>query len=292
MLAGAAAVSLLALAPPAARADAPSCAGETPLKPDGSTWRCAFDDEFDGTAVDTSKWLAQLTPTSGFSSGPIGSQVCYFNDPSTISESDGYLHLSVIREPAPFRCGNQLVGFSTQYAGGSVSTYNGFAQTYGRFEVRALLPQTTVQGLQETLWLYPRKLAYGAWPASGEIDLAEFYSQYADWNIPYLHYRYDPATTAASTSTNTVTAYTCTIDHTAFNTYAVDWQPGRITIYVNGDVCLVDNYAPSGLASPAPFDQPFMIVLTQALGMGTNAFDPSVTPLPATTLVDYVRAWK
>jgi hypothetical protein len=45
------------------------------------------------------------------------------------------------------------------------------------------------------------------------------------------------------------------------------------------------------VASPAPFDQPFFLSLTQALGVGTNSPTAS-TPLPATTLVDYVRVWK
>jgi beta-glucanase (GH16 family) len=276
---------------PAARADAPACGGATLLKPDGIAWTCTFDDEFDGSALDASIWTPQLTPATGFVSGPAWSPVCYFKSPDTISESDGYLHLSVVREPAPFSCATPVGAFATSYAGGSVSTYNGFTQTYGRFEVRAKLPQTTAKGLQETLWLYPRYLTYGRWPASGEIDFAEFYSQYANLDIPYLHYVYDGSTRAAATNTNTVTAYNCVIDPSDFNTYAVDWQPGRITTYLNGNPCVVDNYLASGLTSPAPFDQPFMMVLTQALGMGTNVFDPTMTPLPATTLVDYVRAW-
>jgi hypothetical protein len=35
-----------------------------------------------------------------------------------------------------------------------------------------------------------------------------------------------------------------------------------------------------------------MLALTQGLGIGTNALDPSITPLPATTQIDYVRVWK
>jgi hypothetical protein len=56
--------------------------------------------------------------------------------------------------------------------------------------------------------------------------------------------------------------------------------------------CLTDNYRPSNVASPAPFNQPFFISLTQALGAGANALEPSATPLPATTSIDYVRVWK
>jgi hypothetical protein len=45
--------------------------------------------------------------------------------------------------------------------------------------------------------------------------------------------------------------------------------------------------------SPA-WSHPFFVVLTQALGVeGTgNAFQPGVTPLPATTEVDWVRVWQ
>jgi hypothetical protein len=35
----------------------------------------------------------------------------------------------------------------------------------------------------------------------------------------------------------------------------------------------------------------FFLALTQALGVGTNEFSASSTPLPATTQVNWVRGW-
>lgn len=273
---------------------ADACGGAALPKPGGGDWVCTFDEEFNGTILDTSQWTPQLSANSGFTSGPATGPACYVNNPDNISVSGGNLNLTVRKEATPFTCTSPTGNFTTQYTAGSVSTYDGFHQTYGRFEVRAKLPSSLLSGLQETLWLWPVNDAkYGpSWPDSGEIDFAEFYSQYALLDVPYIHYVYDPATTNPLTNTNVVTAYTCPINYGAFNTYAVEWLPGKITIYTNGATCLVDNYSATGLTGAAPFDQPFFIALTQALGVGTNAPNPLTTLLPATTQIDYVRAWK
>jgi beta-glucanase (GH16 family) len=302
---GAAALLFVGSAPALARSARPAvrtatpaktCGGEAlPAKPGGGAWSCTFDDEFaattgDATTLNTSWWAPQLTATSAFTTGPPGYQACYVNTTKNISVSAGALHLTARREAAPFTCGS----LRTQYTSGMVSTYTNFNQTYGRFEVRALLPQTTASGLQETLWLWPvNDLRYGlSWPDSGEVDFSEFYSQYATLDVPYLHYVYDPSTINAATHTNTVTATNCQISLSRYNDYAVVWSPGSFTITINGSTCLVDNYVAYGLTGAQPFDQPFFVALTQALGVGTNAFNPSTTPLPATTSIDYVRVWK
>ena len=48
----------------------------------------------------------------------------------------------------------------------------------------------------------------------------------------------------------------------------------------------------SDLAANKPFDMPFSVPLTQALGIGWNPFRAGWTPLPATMTVDYVRVWR
>ena len=276
----------------------PSCGGTELLKSDGAPWVCSFDDEFDGTSVDRSNWLVQTTAASGFHSGA----ECFVDSPNNVAVSNGTLRLTVRKESAPFTCTSPSGSYTSQYTSGTVNGYGRFNQTYGRFEVRAKLPNTAVKGLQETLWLWPaNSTKYGYWPASGEIDFAEFYSLYNGWNIPYLHYSLLQSTVSWATNTNVYTALpspnsqpgmTCSYTKGAFNTYTVLWQPGKITLQVNGQNCIVDNYSATNVSAPAPFDQPFFIALTQALGVGTNGFVDGETPLPATTEVDYVRIWK
>ena len=134
------------------------------------------------------------------------------------------------------------------------------------------------------------------WPVNnptGEIDIAEWYSQYPDRVIPYLHYAYNGSKVTSYnplSGTNVVTNNDFLVkDVNAFHEYAVEWTPTTITITVDGRIVLTDRLAASGTS---PFDQPFFMLLTSCLGSATNAFDPQTTPLPATTQVDWVRAWK
>jgi beta-glucanase (GH16 family) len=255
------------------------CGGTAPLP---GNWLCTFDDEFNGTSLDTTKWIVQQTATSGYTAGPD----CYVDSANNVSVSGGTLNLTVRKEAAPFTCSDPFGNFTTSYTSGMVSTDYRFSQTYGLFEVRARLPATTIKGLQETFWLWPvDSTKYGSWPASGEIDFAEFYSQYSNLDIPYIHYN------AAGTDPN-VTAYNCTINVGQFNTYGLEWTPTTLTVLDNNQTCLVDTWNPAlPLSKPEPFNQPFFIALTQALGVDTNAFEPGTTPLPATTQIDWVRAW-
>ena len=258
--------------PVASAGQGPSCNGN----PDGLSgqWTCTFDDEFNGTSLNYANWMPTLTAWTGYVTG---GPDCYVDNPNTISVSGGYLNLSVVKVP-PFTC---VPGYTSQYQAGMVTSSKLFDQTYGAFEVRAKIPAATVPGLQETFWLYPQNLTYGKWPASGEIDFAQFYSQYPNLDIPYVVY---PASKAGSDPN--ATAYDCTIDPTQFNTYEVNWTPTSITILYNGNVCLVDQ----PIGGPAPFNEPFFIALTQALGIGSDA-PTAATPLPATTQIDWVRAW-
>ncbi len=231
-LAAAAALTMLIAVPvsqslnvPLASA-APSCNGN----PDGlsGNWTCTFDDEFNGTSLNTNLWSPELTATTGYVAG----RDCYVNNPKTISVSGGYLNLSVVKVPT-FRCAGS---YYSQYEAGMVTSYALFDQTYGAFEVRAKIPAATVKGLQEVFWLYPQNLTYGKWPASGEIDFARPTACTPDLDIPNVHYE--------SKDDPNATSDDCTINPAQFNTYEVDWTPTTMTILYNGKVCLSRPLAP------------------------------------------------
>ncbi|HEY1988349.1 MAG TPA: glycoside hydrolase family 16 protein [Acidimicrobiales bacterium] len=268
-----------------------SCGNQQTLVADGSTWTCTFDSEFTGTSLNTKQWTPITTAGSGYLSGNVA---CFVNSPNNISVGNGYLSLTARKEAVPFLCQDPVGWFFTQYTSGTVATYGLFSQAYGRFEVKAKLPAATVAGLQSSLWLLPQnETQFGPWPASGEIDIAETFSEYPTLAIPTIHYNYDPTNVNAAANTNIVSNNQCTIDPTQFNDYVLEWTPTTMTMLYNGATCLVDHWIPSApLIAPQPFNQPFFINLTQALGIGTNNFNPATTPLPATSEIQYVRVWQ
>ena len=260
------------------------CGGDAHLAMDGQQYSCSFDDEFSqDSTIDPSKWLVQTTAHSGYHSG----LECYENDPSNVNLDGGTLNLTAEQVPTPVYCPASPAPYTTPYTSGMVSTYQRFNQTYGVYEVRAKIADATVQGLQTSFWLWHSTKTYGSSSSiGGEIDFAELFSEYPNLAIPDIHYN-NAKSDPNSTATNCVIG-----DPSQFHTYELEWTPHSMKIVYDGQTCLVDHWSPNfPQNAPAPFDQPFYLCLTQALGWDTNMFVPADTPMPATTSVAWVRAW-
>jgi beta-glucanase (GH16 family) len=315
LLAAAVGLSVLVVSPPQAGADpvgpfrGASCGGQEIPKAPGSAhlWDCTFNETFGGTQLG-SRWKPVTTANDVYFSGPWG---CFVNSPNNIKVQDGSLRLTARKEAAPLACPwlNFDPNATTPYTAASVTTATKFSQRYGRFEVRAKLPNATISGVQFSFWLWPELMEYGPnegvngvyTPRSGEIDIMEWYSSQATLGIPTMHYVGDdapglkPDFQQDGTTANDVTKWDCAIaDVTQWHTYTLEWTPTAIKTFHDGQPCLnLTTWNPTnGISKPAPFDKAFNINLTQALG--ADALNPvtASTPLPATTMIDYVYVWK
>lgn len=287
-LAVAAAVAVLAV-PSAAEARIRPGSGSTPppstdacgttvTKPDGSRWTCTFVDEFNGTALDRTKWV----PQTQFASGVQSAHACYLDDPSVINESGGSLNLILRKVARPVTCSFGGLSGPTSYVAGSVMSYRLFSQQYGRFEARIKNTATSFPGLQESFWLWPDdRYSTGLWPGAGEIDVSETYSSYPGLSIPFLHYSADAYGPVNGLNTST----TCAASRGVWNTYDLEWSASRIEIFVNGKSCLVNT------SSDPAFAKPYILAFSQLMGGSGDVYDGRA-PLPATMSIDYVKAWK
>ncbi|MDP3889730.1 glycoside hydrolase family 16 protein [Nocardioides sp.] len=257
----------------------PDCGGVL-SKSTGGVWKCTFVDHFSGQSVDTEKWIALETRRTGGRK-----EECRVDSPHNIAVADGTLRLTVREEAEPFVCESPTGDYTTRYTAGGVTSATRFSQTYGRFEIRAKFPSAKVQGLHSALWMWPQERRYG--DLSGEIDIAEFRTLGHDRVVPTVHYR-DDGTDANKTN------WWCYVENAdQFHTYAVEWTPETMTFLYDGQVCLVNRWSPAApLKRPQPFDEPYFLIMNQSLGEYLNAFDPAITPLPATMEIDYVKVWR
>lgn len=268
-------------------------------------WDCVLIDDFDGTELDRSVWQVQTTAGSGFG---VGGE-CFVDSPDNIAVSEGSLKLSARRVPE-FTCSSPKGAFPTTFTGGSIFTREDHDRTYGRFEIRARMPQTTKKGLHFAFWLWPRSLTNYSVPepqekwANGEIDVMEWYSLHPNLGVPFLHYAHtyiqvpdangelkwvpnDPNITAWGPN--------CYVgDASQWHTYTLEWTPSVIRVLYDGKVCLENtNWTPRNTTMPGPFDKPFMTSLTQAMGaLGSGNQADSTVDLPGTAEVDYLKIWE
>jgi len=156
---------------------------------------------------------------------------------------------------------------------------------YGRFEVRAKVPQGV--GTWPAVWMLPTDWKYGGWPASGEIDILEHVGY--DQDVVHISVQ----TEAYNHSIGTLKTATKKIENatTDFHLYRVDWTPAYIRGYV--DDVQIFNFPNEGKGFTVwPFDQQFHWLINLAVGGnwgGQQGVDEDA--FPATMEVDYVRVY-
>ena len=180
------------------------------------------------------------------------------------------------------------------YTSGRISTQNLKTFTYGRFEVKAKVPKG--QGYLPAFWLMANdENVYGQWPRCGEIDCMEVMGQDTKKLYGTIHYG-NPHAESQGTYTIKDGEKSFSDD---FHTFTCDWEPGKITWYVDGIKYHEESNWHSTtegqgtLTYPAPFDQPFYIILNLAVGgswVGNPNEETNFVNNPF--VVDYVRVYQ
>jgi beta-glucanase (GH16 family) len=277
---------------------AAGCASPEAARPSAApapSERLIFADEFDGAALDRSKWNV-VGPDFWVNQ----EQQAYIDSPETIrfrpGGVDGASGGVLVLQPK-FQQGFETpTGRKADFVSGRITTKGKFDFTYGRAVARIRMPDAT--GVWPAFWL----LGNGKWPETGEIDIMEYVGE-PDWTGVALH------GTGYSGETPLVNKqfFPAGTDVTDWHEYEVDWSADAILFKVDGKLIYRVTRAMVEFYAPWRFDTPEHIILNFAVGgiypLKTNGIKQPYTGLPGETVerikrgeigmeVDWVRVFQ
>ncbi len=223
-------------------------------------WSLTFQDEFDGAALDQSKW------DIGYNHWGIINHELQAYVPDAFTFNDGILNINAARRQARY------FGRTMDYTSGAITTLGKFQQEYGWFEIRCKVPSGN--GFWPAFWLLPVDLS---WPP--EIDIFEYIGDQKD--LLYFHNHWKNGTGQHRAEGFQIKGPDYSLD---YHTVAVDWEPDFIAWYVDGKEA-----ARSTIGIPK---KPFYILLNLAVGGDWPGPPAPSTIFPNQFQIDYVRVYQ
>ncbi len=279
---------------------------------EGQSWRLVWADEFDGKALDRSKW----SPEQSCWGAGNNERQCYTDRPENIAVEGGVLRLKARKERftgpdrPPEIAADPNPQVTREYTSGKIRTLGLHSWKYGRIEVRAKVPAG--QGMWPAVWMMPAHADYGSWPLSGEIDILEAVNIGAQCNecrgevgenrtVSALHFGdLPPGNTLVDKKTPLPDLSLPSDD---FHIYSVEWGEGLIRFLVDGRVHLAvtreqwfTNSEKANGNANAPFDQPFYVMANLAVGgkwpEQSNEQGVAQTSVPNQFTIDWIRVYE
>lgn len=198
---------------------------------------------------------------------------------------DGYLIIQPLK--------GMNADHTLKYTSGRINTQGKHTFKYGRIESRLKVPQG--QGFLPAFWMMPDDESfYGQWPKCGEIDIMEVLGNQIDTVYGTLHFG-EPHQQKQGT-------YTLKKGNFAdeFHIFALEWDPGEMRFYCDGVLYkTVDDWFTKWdgydeKTFPAPYDQPYYLILNVAVGGNWPGNPNSQTTFDekAQMVVDYVKVYQ
>lgn len=239
-----------------------------------------WEDEFNGVSLNLNDWNIELHEP-----GWVNSELqAYTDSADNIYVKDGNLVLKPIKTVD----GNGNVS----YTSGRINTQKKHDFKYGLFEARVKVPAG--QGFLPAFWMMPtNENLYGQWPRCGEIDIMEVLGNKTDTSYGTIHFGNPHSESQGN--------YTLKEGDFAeeYHVFSAEWEPGKISWYVDGVLIHTENdwysvtEGQGEITYPAPFDQPFYMILNLAVGGSWPGNPDDTTDFDkAAMMVDYVKVYQ
>jgi beta-glucanase (GH16 family) len=226
----------------------------------GTGWNLAFSDDFDGTAVDTSKWNYR-TDVKGFSA----------QRPENVTVSGGLMSINLKEESY---AGKSFTG------GGLISKQT---MRYGYYETRAKINDGV--GWHSSFWLMAGD-GSTTFPAERrtEVDGFEIDSTSSPSALSGNHSGVHAWQGTSTTDHHNVgSTYNTGLDLRQWHTYGIDWAETAVKFYIDGALKFTAPYTPS------QWTHDYTSVWLTSIAYGTS---PAVSFLPNAVQFDYIRYWQ
>ncbi len=238
-------------------------------------YKLTFDDDFNNRSISQTgsgtTW-SDIRPQWRFdTNSDIGFGTSSFVDAASgydpFSVSGGALSITAVPD-------RTTSGYPGSEESGLISTEGRFSQTYGYFEMRA---QTSgAPGSWDAFWMLPDQPAANPTNAPGwqELDVVEHYGG-NDKGVYSTIHTTDQTPNIPWQDNRQVYSETAGLS-TGYHTYGMDWEPDRISFYVDGNLM-------GSQATPSDMHSPMYLLANLATQSGA--------PVPMTTKIDYIRAY-
>jgi beta-glucanase (GH16 family) len=240
------------------------------------TWSDEFNGP-DGSAVDPTKWKHDVGGT-----GWGNNELEYYTDgtQNAVVQGGNLVVTATTAGASAYKC-----SYGTcKYTSARLLTEGLFSQQYGRVEARAQMP--TGKGLWPAIWMLGDNIDTVSWPACGEIDFMETIGTDISTNHGSLHM---PAS-YGPTGTYKLPNNASFAD--AFHIFAIEWEPGTIRFYVDGNLYETQNQSAVPSGDTWEFEHPFFLLINVAVGGQWPGSPDGTTTFPQTLKVDYVRVYQ
>ncbi|MDF2941394.1 MAG: hypothetical protein K0S01_252 [Herbinix sp.] len=256
----------------------PPIPSDTPAQND--SYKLVWQDDFSGDTLNTADWNYELHEP-----GWVNNELQqYTNSIDNIFVSDGNLVIKAMKTEDEN---------GTTYTSGRVNTQGKHDFKYGRFEIRAKM--TKGQGFLPAIWMMPtNENIYGQWPKCGEIDISEVLGNQTNKTYGTLHFG-EPHTQKQGSYTLANGDYS-----NGYHVYSAEWEPSEIRFYVDGILYntvndwFTKNAGFKEATYPAPFDQPFYLILNLAVGGNWPGNPDQTTQFDENSelKIDYVKVYQ
>ncbi len=245
-------------------------------------YQMVWNDEFDGSEIDDSKWSYESGDGCPDLCGWGNNELEYYTDrPENSYISNGNLVIEAKKE-SPLYLGEH------QYTSARMVTKGKGDWKYGRMDVRAKLP--TGQGLWPAIWMLPTDTVYGLWPRSGEIDIMENIGSEPNKVFGTVHYGLGFENWRFFSQDTIKNSGPSFVDE--FHVFTVLWSEDCMQFQVDGENYGEPVTRSTILPAPYPFDQPFHMILNVAVGGNLPGNPDGSTVFPQKLEVDYVRVYQ